>query len=81
MYFSNDTSLEKSIASNIYPMLAEKFGVSTNVVKSNVNYATARMLKSTKNKELFKVSDFKTSSRIGVKTVLHYVLQKVKYAS
>lgn len=81
MYFSKETSLEKSIASNIYPMLAEKFGVSENAIKSNVNYATSKMLKSTKNKDLFKGSDYKTNSRIGVKTVLHYILQRVKCAS
>lgn len=81
MYFSKEASLEKSIASNIYPMLAEKFGVSENAIKSNVNYATSKMLKSTKNKDLFKGSDYKTNSRIGVKTVLHYILQRVKCAS
>lgn len=79
MYFSNDALLERSIASNIYPALAEKFGVSTNVVKSNVNYATSRMLQHTKNKDLLRCFGLKTNGRIGVKSVLHYILQKIKY--
>lgn len=81
MYYSDNLLLEKSLASNIYPILAEKFGITVSLVKSNVNYATARMLKNNKNKDMINTFNSKPSNKIGVKSVLHHIIQRVKYSN
>ena len=80
MYYSDNLLLGKSIARNIYPVIAKKFDISVNVVKGNVNYATSRMLKNAKNRDAIRsIRSSSKSNKIGVKTVLHYIIKKVKY--
>lgn len=77
MRASNGALLHKSLISNIYPLIAEKLGISVNVVKSNINYATAKMLENANKENLTQYFGCKPRCKIGVKTVLHQILIKL----
>lgn len=78
MYYSDNALLHKSLVNDIYPKIAEKFGLSVSVVKGNMNYATSKMLESIDKEYLMQYFDYNFTGKVGVKSILHQIIKKLK---
>ena len=78
LYHSDENCYNINLQKDIYPELAEKFGISLRTLKGNINYSTNKMLDECEKKKLSSYLGFNFSKRPGSKTVMCAVLVKIK---
>ena len=78
MYYSDNALLHKSLVNDIYPKISENFGLSISVIKGNMNYATSKMLENINKEHLMQYFDYNLTGKVGVKSILHQIIKKLK---
>jgi hypothetical protein len=69
----------KNLEKDIYPIISKKYNLSTITVKSNIAYATNRMLDECDKSKLCKYLGYNISKRPGAKSIMCAILENIKY--
>jgi hypothetical protein len=79
LLYINTNNYIKNLEKNIYPIISKKYNLSPTTVKSNIAYATNRMLDECDKSKLCKYLGYNISKRPGAKSIMCAILENIKH--